>query len=167
MTVIIELHLPMPPSANKLWMPGKGMTKKGKAAAALINSPKYTAWKKTCHQILNCAIGWRGKVQDEHFHDADDLHVLMELDPAVRDLGGDVDNRIKGAMDFMQAGQIFRNDHQVEQVCLRWAKHDLDGECRLYVYRRGASFQTSRYVTITDPRRQAPASPQLTPEATA
>jgi len=120
------LDLPLAPSVNGL----KDMAAAGDRGAQFVaaglqrergkklkvfQSEFYVRWTKECDGILMACRGWR-----EAFIDGRDVSVQILLDEELRPRGGDVDNRIKATLDFLQRERIVKNDKQVYRVEAEW-----------------------------------------------
>lgn len=97
----VQLHLPYPPSANRLWVRArKGMRK----------SDAYSAWLTEA--------GWHAKAQRPTKIDGPyklSIHASRP-DRRTRDL----DNIIKPVNDLLQAVGVINNDSDCDIVCARW-----------------------------------------------
>lgn len=108
MTDRLEFTIPLPPSANKLWVP----VAKGK----MIKSEPYKAWLQEA--------GWMVKQQMlgsegyglEHIDGDADVAVTLVL-PLSR---MDIDNPIKPTLDVLEAVGVFTNDRQVKRLVVEY-----------------------------------------------
>lgn len=104
----IELVLPMPPSANRIWRSGRGR---------VYRSEEYTGWLETC--------GWeiagqrKGAVLGP-------VSVDIEVSSKWR---GDVDNRIKPTLDCLVKFGVIEGDSKkfVRSVRAFWSERPIDG----------------------------------------
>lgn len=104
----VELFLPMPPSANRIWRSGRGR---------VYRSDKYTDWLDDCREEL---IGQRpgfigGRVS-----------IDIEVSSKWR---GDVDNRIKPTLDCLVKFGVIEDDGKkfVRSVRAFWSDELADG----------------------------------------
>lgn len=108
---MIELTLPYPPSANRYWRNVKGRTLKSKAA-----------------RTYALACQWSARAQMDGDMLAGDVAVRLDLfRPAKR---GDLDNRIKVALDAIQ-GIAYADDKQIVEI--HAYRHDDKADPRLEV----------------------------------
>lgn len=99
---MIELSLPMPPSANRLWR---------RAGHRLHKSPEYSAWLIQAGQIA------RSQFKGAPIKGAFALEIdLARPDKRKRDL----DNRIKPALDLLGSIGFIRDDSDCAAIHARW-----------------------------------------------
>lgn len=116
----IEVHLPRPPSVNRIWRSNKS----GNGRVSI--SPEYKAWKAHA-DILAISMGaFRGvkKIQG-----AFEAHIILQRGR------GDLDNRIKGVLDWAQSRELVRNDSDCIKLTVEYG--DAPHGCRLIL--RGAA----------------------------
>jgi Holliday junction resolvase RusA-like endonuclease len=95
----IEVHLPMPPSVNRIWRANKA----GSGINRVSISPEYRAWRKA----------------------ADNLAIAMGKFEAIIILQrtrGDLDNRVKGLLDWAQSRQLVADDKHCERLTVEWGE---------------------------------------------
>ena len=115
---MIELTLPMPPSANRLWR---------KSGARMHKSTQYTDWLRTA--------GYMAMAQHpEAITGPYRLSIqFMRPDKRKRDL----DNRIKAINDLLQTIGVIEDDSDCEVVTARWVT---SGEpCTVWVEKSGVA----------------------------
>lgn len=102
---MITVILPYPPSANRLWRNGKGVTYK---------SAEYVAWLAEAQAAIPMQA--RGQIRGPH-------SVLIEVDRPSRALR-DIDNRAKPIMDSLKDQKylkgVIRDDSDTVQITIRW-----------------------------------------------
>ena len=99
--VTVQIHLPMPPSTNRLWVRArKGMRK----------SDAYSAWLDEA--------GRHAKAQRPGRIDGPLQISIHAARPDKRKR--DVDNVIKPVLDLLQAIGVIRDDSDCEMVSARW-----------------------------------------------
>lgn len=89
---MIEITLPLPPSANRIWRSFRGR---------MVKSSEYRIWKDTAAASIAHQMG--GQPALEWFTAA------MVMPPTRRDL----DNSIKPALDALQAGGAVQDDKRL------------------------------------------------------
>lgn len=117
-TLIFDL--PYPPSVNRIWRASTRETKKVHLA------PSYKAWRDAAGAMMMTQGGWRDRRLTGPFS-AD-----IALCPAKGQLRGDLDNRIKAILDFMQSLLVVANDRNCQRVCAYWVdRADAPEGCRV------------------------------------
>ena len=110
--------LPLPPSANRLWIRTKG----GNAL-----SPEYRAWKKEAGWIVKAAR--QPKIEGRY-------GVVISLPEKMR---GDSDNRIKATLDLLRSvGATDDDKHNADVRAVRSASVER-GKCHVEVFAIRAS----------------------------
>ena len=102
------LHLPFPPSVNRIWR----ISMKGKRPSVYLDK-KYEAWKRECDGLL-MAMRPRPRVPG-HFS------AVIHLDERRRRTNTDADNRIKPVLDWLQRAGVIDNDALADDVTAYWA----------------------------------------------
>lgn len=97
----VTLQLPLPPSANRLWV---------RAQKGMRRSDEYTAW------LLEA--GWTAKTQRPGSIKGPFKVSIHASRPDKR--RRDIDNLIKPSLDLMEHLQIIEDDADCEQVSARW-----------------------------------------------
>lgn len=104
--IVTVLELPFPPSTNRIWARG---------GHGVTLSKDYRAWKDAADKFVLYTGAWRraqkitGRFKFE-----------LILDENERRRGGDLDNRIKAALDWCQSRELIRNDSDCEDVHAYW-----------------------------------------------
>lgn len=105
MTII---DLPWPPSTNRIWRHGRGRT---------YLDPRYAAWKREADATyLANKRKWR-PIKGQ-------FNARITLDET-RPRRGDLDNRIKPILDFLQRVGLIENDSLLKALSVTWG--DADG----------------------------------------
>lgn len=104
MTAALSIALPYPPSLNRLWRHVRGRAKPYLA-------PRYQTWKRAAdNEYMLHKREW--KPVAGHFSAA------VTLDEKRR--RGDVDNRIKVVLDWLQRVELIENDKFCDAITIRW-----------------------------------------------
>lgn len=103
----IEIHLPKPPSVNRIWRSNKS------GAGRVSISPEYKAWKRHADMLATSMAALRGvkKIQGPFV-----ATIVIKRGP------GDLDNRIKGVLDWAQSRGLVRNDRDCEELTIRYGE---------------------------------------------
>lgn len=105
----VVVDLPYPPSVNRLW----------RSTAAEKNrvylSPSYVKWKEAADVLLLGAKGWRSKKIAGAFGIEIALCPTAQGHPR-----GDLDNRIKAVLDYLQRVEIIANDKNCQRLVAEW-----------------------------------------------
>lgn len=115
-TVILDL--PMPPSVNRIWRARKG----GRCHVSL--SPEYQRWKREADALLLAGRQLKG---------ARTVEGPFECEIALKRVRGDIDNRAKGLMDFLQSRNVIADDKNCERLTLAWDDANAPAGCRVVV----------------------------------
>ena len=99
---MIQLHLPLPPSANGIWRNVKGRT---------LASAKYRAWKTEA--LWACKMAMQGKETI-----TGDCRVVIQIGRPRKN--ADLDNRIKPCLDALQSAEVIKDDNQIVFLSARW-----------------------------------------------
>lgn len=103
--IAIVLDLPMPPSANRLWRYARG--------GRVHRSREYVTW---CEQADRTVMATKKPGRLPKIMGP--FKVVLYLN---REHGGDGDNRIKAALDYLQSRDIIRNDRDCIAGEWMWA----------------------------------------------
>jgi crossover junction endodeoxyribonuclease RusA len=103
----IVIDLPTPISVNRIWRANKA----GKKAVSI--SPEYAAWKRQADNLTLAAGTFRGLKC---------LHGKFEAVIVVRRCPGDIDNRAKGVLDWLQSRGVIENDKHCERLTISWGE---------------------------------------------
>jgi crossover junction endodeoxyribonuclease RusA len=106
----LVVDLPYPPSVNRLW----------RSTAAEKNrvylSPSYVKWKGAADALLFADRNWhrKGKITGA-------FHIDISLCPTSQGHPrGDLDNRIKAVLDYLQRVEIIANDKNCQRLLAEW-----------------------------------------------
>lgn len=103
----IVLHLPFPPSVNRIWRSG------GKSSAGRVyTAPGYTKWKAQADAAV-MTIRRPERISGAFCAD-------IALCPPKGHPRGDLDNRIKAILDFCERIELISTDRYCERVCAYW-----------------------------------------------
>lgn len=106
----LSFDLPYPPSVNRIW---RSSTKS--AGKQVYIAPSYRKWKDHANALLMTKRGWMLRRIVGPFS------VDIALCPPKGHPRGDLDNRIKAVLDFLQAATIISNDKHCQMICAHWA----------------------------------------------
>jgi Holliday junction resolvase RusA-like endonuclease len=112
--IIIDIHLPTPPSTNRIWEATKAGPKK------YSKSEDYIAWIRHADDTARSMAAFRG------------LKTIMgkfEARVILQRRKGDLDNRIKGLLDWAQSRNLIADDKYCERLVAEWGEAPLG--CRL------------------------------------
>jgi Holliday junction resolvase RusA-like endonuclease len=101
----IVLDLPRPISVNRIWR----ATRAGAGRVTL--SPEYKRWKEHADQITMAMGQFRGLKQ---------VKGKFEALIVVERCQGDLDNRAKGVLDWLQSRGVIADDKFCERLVLEW-----------------------------------------------
>lgn len=118
-TPAITLDLPMPPSVNRIWRAHKA----GKHRISL--SPEYDRWKREA-DMLALSTG--------QLKDTQTILGPFEAHVVLKRVRGDLDNRHKGLMDWLQSRAVIANDGNCVKLTVEWG--DAPAGCRVMVTER-------------------------------
>jgi Holliday junction resolvase RusA-like endonuclease len=101
----IVLDLPMPPSVNRIWRANKAGPKH------VSISPEYRQWKAHADALAMSLGQFRGlKTIAGKF----EVHIVLQRQR------GDLDNRAKGLLDWLQSRSVVLDDKYCERLTLEW-----------------------------------------------
>jgi Holliday junction resolvase RusA-like endonuclease len=138
--VEIVIDLPAPPSVNRLWRSGR---------RRVFRSRAYTDWIRLADAELMARRQMPKKRIDGPFA----AHITLS-----QKVRGDVDNRIKGLLDFLQSREIIRNDSDCQRLTVE--RGEAEAGCRLTLRewrntRAAEKGRGGRYADHVQPRRRA------------
>lgn len=115
---VVTLDLPLPPSANVLW-------RTNKTGRTYLN-PKYRDWRKAALTSL-----WAQKPAGgfPFFDGQFEVQIVVALK-----MQGDIDNRIKPAIDFLATANIIANDKFAQRATIARSSDIRGGMCRVFVF---------------------------------
>lgn len=101
----IEVHLPMPPSVNRIWRSNKA----GKKRVSI--SPEYKSWRVQADRLAMALGSCKGvkKIQGK-----------FEAEIILKRINGDLDNRAKGLLDWAQSRELIADDGLCEKLTMQW-----------------------------------------------
>jgi len=109
----IVIDLPYPPSINRIWR-SSAVIKSGSQKVYL--APTYKAWKSEADALLMTQRGWTLRSFVGPFS------LDLALCPPKGQPRGDLDNRIKAVLDFLQRVSIVSNDKHCQLICAYWVE---------------------------------------------
>lgn len=112
----IIIDLPMPPSVNRIWRHNKAGPKK------VSLSHEYMAWKKSA-DVLSMQLG--------QFRGVKTIVGKFVVTITVQRCRGDLDNRIKGVLDYLQSRAVIVDDKYCERITVQWG--EAPAGCRVKV----------------------------------
>ena len=101
----IMLDLPRPISVNRIWRARKA------GAGHVSISPEYKQWKTHADKITQSLGQFRGLKQ---------IKGKFEVAIVVERCRGDLDNRLKGVLDWLQSRGVIENDKFCEGIVMVW-----------------------------------------------
>jgi Holliday junction resolvase RusA-like endonuclease len=107
----VVVDLPFPPSVNRLW---RATAEHGDASVYL--SPIYVKWKDAADALLLSTKGWRRKTIAGAFH------IDIALCPPKGQKRGDIDNRVKAVLDYLQRVEVVTNDKNCHRLLVEWVE---------------------------------------------
>ena len=109
----IIIDLPYPPSVNKLWK-HSGALAKNKVYLA----PSYVKWKSSADVLLMATRGWTMHRITGPFS------IDIDLCCPTKYPRGDLDNRIKATLDYLQRATVIHNDKDCQRLVVQWVSQD-------------------------------------------
>lgn len=112
------IDLPVPPSVNRIWRANKGGPNK------VSRSDEYKRWIKAADALSIETGQLRG------------IHPIIgkfEAHIVIKRCVGDLDNRAKGVLDYLQSRAVIANDKYCERLVMEWG--DAPTGCRVTVRR--------------------------------
>jgi crossover junction endodeoxyribonuclease RusA len=117
----VVLDLPYPPSVNKIWKHSAALS-----AQRVYLAPSYILWKTHADALLMSKRGWSTKKI------AGPFSIDIDLCPTTKYPRGDLDNRIKAVLDFLQRATVIRNDKDCQRLLVQWVEKERAPEgCRV------------------------------------
>lgn len=111
-SVIIDL--PMPISVNRIWRANRA----GKKRVSL--SPEYASWQRSA-DALSLSLG--------QFRGLKTIVGPFEAEIVIKRTRGDLDNRTKGVLDWLQSRGVIVDDKFCERLVVSWG--DAPTGCRV------------------------------------
>lgn len=112
----IVIDLPCPPSVNRIWRANRAGPKK------VSLSPEYRRWKDQADKMVLATGSFRGLKR---------LNGKFEAHITIKRVAGDIDNRAKGVLDWLQSRGVVENDKHCERLTIAWG--DAPTGCRVTV----------------------------------
>lgn len=112
----IVIDLPTPPSVNRIWRANKAGPKR------VSLSKEYESWKRSADALAMSTGQFRG------------LKTVVgpfEAEIVIRRIRGDLDNRTKGVLDWLQSRGVIVDDKYCERLTIAWG--DAPTGCRVTV----------------------------------
>lgn len=118
----VVIDLPFPPSVNRIW---RGVRRDNGHSVML--SPEYRKWKDSADAL---ALLRRTCRDSNRIAGPFEAAILLNMEAGL----GDIDNRIKAVLDWLQSRQVIENDKLCMELSIKWALPELapDG-CRVTV----------------------------------
>jgi Holliday junction resolvase RusA-like endonuclease len=113
----IVIDLPFPPSGNRIWR----VRKAGKNLVSI--SPEYANWRRQA-DLLTISMGSCKRVKR--------IAGPFEAGIVLQRRRGDLDNRIKGVLDWAQSRLLIADDKFCEKLTVEWG--DAPHGCRLTMH---------------------------------
>lgn len=110
----ISVHLPTPPSTNRLWRRKKG--------GGMRTSDEYLRWKREAGDLLMTLHQLRGVVMIEG---------AFTAEVVVRKARHDLDNKVKAVLDFAQSVGLIADDKYCERLTIAYG--DAPHGCKLII----------------------------------
>lgn len=107
----VVIDLPYPPSVNRLW---RATAAHGEQSVYL--APSYVNWKKSADDLLMTYRSWRAPTIRGSFS------IAIGLCPPKGHKRGDIDNRVKAVLDFMQRVAVIENDKHCQRLLVEWVE---------------------------------------------
>ena len=108
----IIIDLPTPPSMNRIWRANKAGQKR------VSKSKEYVLWQKSADALAMSTGQFKG------------LKTIIgpfEAHIVVKRVRGDLDNRAKGVLDWLQSRGVIADDKFCERLTLEWGDSALAG----------------------------------------
>lgn len=109
----IVLDLPYPPSVNKIWRSSAALS-----ANRVHLSPSYVKWKNEADGLLMTTPGWQRMRLSGPFT------IEIDLCPPTKYPRGDLDNRIKATLDYLERVNVIVNDRLCLRLTAQWVEQD-------------------------------------------
>lgn len=103
----IEVHLPYPPSVNRIWRANKA----GKKRVSI--SPEYDTWRVHADRLAIALGSCKGV---KKIFGPFEAHIIL------RRRRGDLDNRVKGLLDWAQSRELIQDDANCERLVVEWGE---------------------------------------------
>ena len=107
----IVIDLPYPPSVNKIWKSSSALSQN-----RVYLAPSYVKWKEHADALLMSQRGWAMHRISGPFS------IEIDLCPTGKYPRGDLDNRIKAVLDFLQRVTVIKNDKDCQRLVVQWVE---------------------------------------------
>lgn len=105
----VVIELPYPPSMNRIWRSAASA-----AGQQVYLAPSYVKWRQAADALLMSERGWSKKRLIGPFE------IEIGLCPPKSHPRGDLDNRIKAVLDWLQRANIIVNDKFCQRLVVQW-----------------------------------------------
>jgi Holliday junction resolvase RusA-like endonuclease len=102
---VIIIDLPTPPSVNRIWRANRAGPKR------VSISKEYESWKRSA-DALSMQLG--------QFRGLKTIVGKFEAEIILKRVQGDLDNRSKGVLDWLQSRGVIADDKYCERLTLAW-----------------------------------------------
>lgn len=103
----IEVDLPYPPSTNRIWRANRAGPKR------VSISPEYEQWKRAADKL---AIALGGVKHVKQLNGPFEALIILKRQR------GDLDNRVKGVLDWAQSRNLIADDKHCERLTVTWGE---------------------------------------------
>lgn len=112
----ITIDLPCPPSVNRIWRANRAGPKR------VSISKEYESWKRSADALALSTGQFRGLKM---------VKGPFEAEIVIKRVRGDLDNRTKGVLDWLQSRGVIVDDKFCERLTISWG--DAPTGCRVTV----------------------------------
>jgi Holliday junction resolvase RusA-like endonuclease len=112
----ITIDLPCPPSVNRIWRANRAGPKR------VSISKEYESWKRSADALALSTGQFRGLKM---------VKGPFEAEIIIKRVRGDLDNRTKGVLDWLQSRGVIVDDKFCERLTISWG--DAPTGCRVTV----------------------------------
>lgn len=110
----VVVDLPYPPSMNRIWRSSSAA-----AGKQVYLAPSYVKWKGHADALLMSTRGWTKK------RVAGPFEIEIDLCCPTNYPRGDLDNRIKAVLDYLQRAEVISNDKNCVRLVVQWVEQYL------------------------------------------
>lgn len=103
----VVIDLPPPVSVNRIWRANKA----GKKRVSI--SPEYASWKRSADNLALATGSFRGLKR---------INGKFEALIVLKRCRGDLDNRAKGVLDWLQSRGVIEDDKYCECLTIKWGE---------------------------------------------
>lgn len=112
----VVIDLPVPPSVNRIWRANRAGPNK------VSLSPEYKQWKDHADRVAMSTAQFRGLKT---------IRGKFEVKIVIQRQRGDLDNRAKGILDWLQSRAVVVDDKFCERLVMEWGEAPMG--CRVTV----------------------------------